>query len=107
MKTGIPFDLICLGIGVVLSWFGTLIFRKHPGLVATAIDVFLVFVLPYTSPFRLPGSQCGSLWSSCNPSAGTVGKGVAAVPPLHWIGAAIILVGVYGWCFFFARRRNA
>jgi hypothetical protein len=114
VKTGLPFDLACLIIGAVLSWLGTLAFPRHPALVASAIDVFIVWVLPYTPPFRLPGSQCGSLWSAgqatvnprsaCIPSWGAVGKAAAAVPPGHWIKAAVILGVPFILCHVFAGR---
>jgi hypothetical protein len=102
--TGIPFDLACLAIGLALSWLGTLAFPEHPGWVSIAIDVLIVFVVPYVPPFKLPGSQCGSLWSSCDPSWHTIGAKAAAVPASHWIGAAAILAAPFVMCHLFARR---
>jgi hypothetical protein len=91
--TGVPFVVACLVIGVTLAWAGTMIFRR-PGWVAVAVDVTLVYVVPYVPPFRLTGvtlTSCGSLFSSCDPSWTAVAGKVLAVPQHAWIGAAACL----------------
>jgi hypothetical protein len=104
--TGVPFVLSCLVIGVTLSWAGTMIFWRSPGWVAVAVDVTLVYVVPYLPPFKEPGaSGCGSLWSSCNPSWTAVAGKVLAVPQHAWIGGAACLAVPVLTCYLVAAGR--
>lgn len=102
--TGMPFAAACLAIGLVLSWLGTLAFPKHPGWVAAAIDVLIVYVISYLPPFKLPGSSCGALWSSCNPSWGAIGTEYSRTAPHAYVIAGIILAAPFVMCWFFASR---
>ena len=104
MNSGIPFDLSCLAIGLVLSWLGTLAFPKRPGWVAVVIDILIVYVISYLPPFKLGASSCGALWSSCDPSWHSIGAKAAALPPLAWIGGGAVLAAPFVMCHLFARR---
>jgi hypothetical protein len=106
--TGMPFVLAALAIALVLSWVGTLVFSKQPGLVAFTIDVIIVLAVPYLPPFRLPDTSCVYIARSalpCDPSWAVIGARGAAVPASHWIGGAVILAAPFAMCFFFDRRR--
>jgi hypothetical protein len=106
LQSGPPFVAAILAIGVALSWFGTLIVPRYPGWVSVVIDIILIWVVPFVGPFKKPGSQCGSLWSSCDPSWSYIAGQFKAVPALSWAGAAAALAVPVILCPYFARRRR-
>jgi hypothetical protein len=106
--TGVPFVVACLVIGVTLAWAGAMIFWRSPGWVAVAVDVTLVYVVPYVPPFKRAGvtlTSCGSLFSSCDPSWTAVAGKVLAVPQHAWIGGAACLAVPVLTCYLVAAGR--
>ena len=107
--TGLPFVLACLAIGLALSWLGTLVFPKQPGLVAFTIDAIIVLAIPYLPPFRLPHTSCVYIARSalpCDASWTVIGARLAAVQQSHWIGGAAILAAPVIMCYLFDARRT-